>query len=351
MSTPRTGALLLILAVLPGWGCNRKPTPDVSGWSETDGGVRCEGLQHLACTGLYGEGGTGWKTKTVPPEVRPFTPGLQLWSDGLDKSRFLYLPPGTRVDTTRMDEWRFPVGTKLWKEFRWKGRRIETRFLWKRPGGTWLRTTYRWSGDERTALELTDGERNVPGTNGYEIPSQADCLTCHGGRADGVLGFEAIALAHQDARGLTLERLVQEGLLTHAPGQALRIPGAPVDAEALGYLHMNCGVSCHSVNLHALGSTSGLHLRLEAGELGSVEETDTWRTSVGVKSLFQTSGLFGGSHMRVTPGDAKRSTLLNRMAARGDAAQMPPVGTRVVDEQGHALIQRWIDAMPVRAGR
>ncbi|MCY1021284.1 hypothetical protein [Pyxidicoccus sp. MSG2] len=352
MSTPRTGALVLMLMVFSGWGCNRKPAQDAPGWTETDGGIRCEGLQHLACTGLYGEGGMGWATKTVPADVRPFEPGLPLWSDGLEKSRFIFLPPGTRVDSTRMDEWRFPPGTKLWKEFSWKGRRIETRFLWKRPDNTWLRTTYRWSDDERTALEFTDGEQHVPGTNDYEIPSQADCQACHGGRGDGVLGFEAVALAHSGARGLTLERLVQKGLLTHAPGTPPRIPGTPVDAEALGYLHMNCGVSCHNANPTALGSTSGLHLRLEVAELGSVAETDTWRTAVGVKSLFRTSGLFGGDFFRVAPGDVKHSTLLHRVAQRGSAAQMPPLATHVVDERGHALLQRWIEAMPpMRADR
>ncbi|MFP2929391.1 hypothetical protein ACLESO_30175 [Pyxidicoccus sp. 3LG] len=352
MSTPRAGALLLILAVVSGWGCNRRSASESPGWTAVDGGIRCEGLQHLACTGLYGEGGTGWATKTVPAKVRPYEPGLQLWSDGLEKSRFIFLPPGTRVDSSRMDEWRFPVGTKLWKEFRWKGRRIETRFLWKRPDGTWLRTTYRWSDDERTALELTDGEQHVPGTDDYEIPSQVDCRSCHAGREDEVLGFEAVALAHEAARGLTLERLVQEGLLTHAPTEALRVPGAsPVEREALGYLHMNCGVSCHSANREALGSLSGLHLRLEAGELGSVEATDTWRTAVGVKSLFRTSGLFGGDFQRVAPGDVKHSTLLHRVGLRGSAAQMPPLGTRVVDERGRALLQRWIEAMPLRADR
>ncbi|WP_241759169.1 hypothetical protein [Pyxidicoccus parkwayensis] len=351
-STPRAGAFLLMLMVSTGWGCSRKPAPEAADVWTAEGGLRCEGLQHLACTGLYGDAGEGWATKTVPESVRPFTPGLQLWSDGLEKSRFISLPPGTRVDTTRMDEWRFPPGTRLWKEFRWKGRRIETRFLWKRPDGTWLRTTYRWSDDERTALELTDGEQHVPGTNDYEIPRQADCQACHNGRGDGVLGFEAVALAHPEARGLTLARLVQEKLLTQAPATLPSIPGTPVEAEALGYLHMNCGVSCHNANTPALGSTSGLHLRLEVAELGSVAATDTANTAVGVKSLFQTSGLFGGASFRVAPGDVKHSTLLHRMAQRGNAVQMPPLATHVLDERGLALIQRWIEAMPpVRGDR
>ncbi|WP_426754647.1 hypothetical protein [Myxococcus sp. Y35] len=344
MSAPRWSALLLTLTLSFAGGCTR--TPADGGWKEENGGIQCQELQHLACTGLYGAGGKGWAAKAIPPEVRPYEPGLQLWSDGLDKARFIYLPPGTKVETSNPDEWRFPVGTKLWKEFSWKGRRIETRFLWKRPDGSWLRTTYRWSDDEKTALELTSGEKNVPGTEGFEIPSQVDCQSCHRGRADEVLGFEAIALAHEGARGLTLAKLVEEGLLSHPPQDVPRVPGTPVEQAALGYLHMNCGVSCHSGNRMALGSSSGLHLRLEAGELGSAQATDTWRTSVGVKAFFQTSGLFGDSALRVAPGDVARSSVLHRMSQRGGAIQMPPLGTHVVDEQGRALIQRWIESMP-----
>jgi len=347
MSAPRWSALLLSITLSAAGGCTR--TPAEGEWKEANGGIQCQALQHLACTGLYGEGGTGWATKTVPPDVRPYEPGLQLWSDGLDKVRFIFLPPGTKVDTSNPDEWRFPVGTKLWKEFSWKGRRIETRFLWKRPDGSWLRTTYRWSDDGKTALELTGGEKSVPGTQDYEIPSQADCQSCHRGRTDEVLGFEAVALAHEGARGLTLARLVEEGLLSHPPQEVPRIPGTPVEQAALGYLHMNCGVSCHSANRTALGSSSGLHLRLEAGELGTVQATDTWRTSVGVKAFVQTTGLLGGTSQRVAPGDVAHSSLLHRMNQRG-AMQMPPLGTRVVDEQGRSLIQRWIESMPAKKG-
>ncbi|WP_342374810.1 hypothetical protein NVS55_26220 [Myxococcus stipitatus] len=342
---------LSILLVSVAAGCERRSSSEPTGWKAVDGGIVCEGggLQHLACTGLYGEGGKGWGTKTVAREVRAYEPGFQLWSDGLEKARYVYLPPGTRVETSKPDEWRFPPGTKFWKEFRWKGRPIETRLLWKKPNGTWLRTTYRWSDDGKRATELTDGEKKVPdtGTPGHEIPSQTDCVACHGGREDEVLGFEAVSLAHESAKGLTLAKLVEEGLLSHPPEKAPRVPGTPLDQDALGYLHMNCGVSCHNTNPLALGGASGLMLRLEAAELGGVEQTDAWKTSVGVRSFFRTTGLFGDSVPRVAPGDVKRSTMLHRMNARGLPVQMPPLGTHVVDKEGVARVQRWIESLPV----
>ena len=53
-------------------------------------------------------------------------PTEALWSDGAVKRRFIYLPPGTTIDTTNMDEWVFPVGTKFWKEFSVDGRKLRT---------------------------------------------------------------------------------------------------------------------------------------------------------------------------------------------------------------------------------
>jgi hypothetical protein len=42
------------------------------------------------------------------------------------------------------------------------------------------------------------------------------------------------------------------------------------------------------------------------------------------------------------PGDAPSSIVIARMRERGAAAQMPPLGTRHVDREGLALVERWI---------
>ena len=43
--------------------------------------------------GLYAEGSCA----ELAAGVRPFHPRFALWSDGTDKERFVYLPPGTRI--------------------------------------------------------------------------------------------------------------------------------------------------------------------------------------------------------------------------------------------------------------
>ena len=42
-----------------------------------------------------------------------FLPRWQLWSDEAVKRRWIWLPPGSTIDTTNMDHWKFPVGTKV----------------------------------------------------------------------------------------------------------------------------------------------------------------------------------------------------------------------------------------------
>jgi len=46
--------------------------------------------------------------------------------------------------------------------------------------------------------------------------------------------------------------------------------------------------------------------------------------------------------MRIDPGHPDRSGLLQRVASRSPALQMPPLGTALVDQEAVALLERWI---------
>ena len=307
----------------------------------------------LRCTGLYAD----WNTRTIAPNVTEYDPGLHLWSDGAVKTRWVYLPPGTAIDTSDMDEWTFPAGTKFWKQFIVDGVLIETRMLHKVPAapdageyiGAWYLTTYQWSPDGGATSELTVGALNVNDA-GYEIPSQVKCGQCHFGRIDDVLGFEAVSLSSPDAGGLPMRTLIADGLLTDPPDAALTVPGDPTQAAALGYLHANCGVPCHNTGGGEANST-GFHMRLLAGELGSVEATDTYQTGWNqATSGFHADGVID----RLTACDAPQSCVYIRMSHRdpfSDAGydiatppiQMPPIDSHMVDPTGMALVAAWIN--------
>ena len=132
-----------------------------------DGGCPADGAvpDDLSCTGLYAD----WVTKTIAPEAVAYTPGLVFWSDGAVKTRWIYLPPGGVIDTTDMDNWVFPVGTKIWKQFALGGQIVETRLIWKTSSSGWTYLDYLWSADGTSAKRFDDGETNVNGT-AYEIP-------------------------------------------------------------------------------------------------------------------------------------------------------------------------------------
>jgi hypothetical protein len=243
-----------------------------------------------------------------------------------------------------MDQWVFPVGTKLWKEFTVDGKLIETRLLWKQSSG-WYRTTYRWSSDGQDTTELLTGEYDAKGL-AYEVPSQAQCDYCHAGQKDGVLGFSAISLSDPNATGMTLDVLTREHLITDPPATPIVVPGSMLDQAALGFLHINCGMACHNKDYGGAGYT-GSWMRLEVADLGSVQSTDAWITGVNVEpESFVRPGIVA----RIAPGNSSGSAVHFRMGQRNNYSAMPPVDTHVVDEAGLSLIGSWIDSLDAGAG-
>lgn len=300
--------------------------------------------EDLACVGLY----TNVAGKTLAPGVRAFTPAHQLWSDGAQKQRWISLPEGTKIDNTDPDSWQFPIGTKLFKEFSWNGRRVETRVFWKEGDRHWLKGAYRWSADESAATLFAGGEVDVAGHK-YYIPSAKECDQCHKGREERALGFELVSLALPQAQGMSLSVLMKEGLLSVAPPSAtfaIGDDGTGRAAPALGWLHVNCGVSCHNGNSAAEGYSTGLRLRLPADGIDgrSSANFDAIETTVGV--VAETPEW--RNRVRIVKGNP-RSSLLYMLASTRNPSdpkqQMPPIASRVADSEGVMALDAWIRAM------
>src|SRR6187551_698059 len=102
--------------------------------------------QRLSETGLYDASGA------INPRNLFFSPQYPLWTDGAEKTRWVRLPEGARIDVSDIDAWRFPVGTRFWKQFSWNGRKVETRMIWKSGEGEWIFATYVWTEDQSDAL-------------------------------------------------------------------------------------------------------------------------------------------------------------------------------------------------------
>ena len=295
----------------------------------------------LACTGLYAD----FATKEVAASALAYTPSTPLWSDGAQKQRWIELPPGTQIDISNPNEWTFPVGTKLFKEFRLNGKRVETRMFQKEATDFWVYATYAWNSDDSAATINFGGPVPV-GDAGvtWNIPTNDDCDECHRGRQDRILGFEQVGLGLPDAQGLTLAQLAEMGLVTPAPSSvSLTIgdDGTGLDGLALGWIHVNCGVTCHNSNPSAAGYGAGMLLRLDATQLdGSPPDPATWDILSTTLDVPCVSGSLVGEP-RIEPRDAAGSVLYQLIDQRG-ALQMPPIASLVVDTSDVAVVASWI---------
>ena len=307
--------------------------------------------RHLSETGLYAHGG-GFH---VAPGNLPFSPQYPLWSDGAAKARWIFLPPGRTVDARDPDFWMFPAGTKFWKEFRFNGRRVETRLIWH-AGGSWVFAAYAWRPDGSDAdlvgPEGRPGVAEVAPGRFHRIPSLEDCASCHDNPKGPVLGFTALQLSsdrdpgalHAEPLGpgmVTLRTLAERRLLSPLHPKYLdeppRIRAAdPRTRSVLGYLSANCG-TCHQGG----SAIPGVHLDLRQ-PWRILGEPPGLRTTLGQP----TRTVVPGQDTRaIAPGAPESSLVLHRMGTRDPLAQMPPLGTVRVDEDAVAVIRAWIAGM------
>lgn len=286
----------------------------------------------LSETGLYADIAKG----TLATGVRPYDVQYPLWSDGADKERWVYLPPGTKIDTSDMDFWKYPAGTKAWKQFSIGGKRIETRMQYKPTDQStdWVMIAYQWKADGSDAIAVPAGVQNASGTQ-HDIPSTDDCQFCHSNMLDRLLGFNAIQLSHS-LPGLTISELITEKLLSNPPAGPFTIPGNAVERDAIGYLHGNCG-DCHNPNSFLFASVD-MQLWESTKTLDTVKDTTVYRTAVNQPDP-------GATTNRIVPGDPEHSVIYEKMGIRG-SGQMPPIGTEVVDTAGRAKVGAWISSLP-----
>jgi hypothetical protein len=338
----------------------------------------------LSQTGLF----SNMSTQALASGVYPYTPQYTLWADGATKRRWVYLPPGAMIDdTSSMDFWAYPQGTKLWKEFtvNQNGQDIviETRMIQKVGVGLndWYMMAFKWNADHKDAVAVPDGEMSSMGTP-HDIPSKNDCTTCHKAMWDNVLGFSALQLSHdigaaEPTGSVNLAKISQMGWLTTTTAD-FKLPGTPVEQAALGYLHANCGI-CHNVNGKAYLTDVDLDLWTHVDQLATVQTTraylsmvcDQWPAGPPVTGggaqpdKFNPITSCAANHAtgapvqgkiskvakRVTPQDPGTSAMHELMNERGSAfsmSQMPPLATKIVDPTGLGQLDAWINALPLK---
>jgi glucose/arabinose dehydrogenase len=308
--------------------------------------------------------------------LSPLTPGLglipyevnaPLWSDGADKDRWLVLPQGATPTAglpgpvTASDEpsssWDVPVGTVVWKHFRFGTVPIETRAMVRASNG-WQFHSWRWNADGTDAtwipggggsqtFAIPTGPTTVNKT--WTYPTTGQCQTCHQGPTvrDQLLGVQTAQLNRPASWAGGLPQLgifSSTGLLATAldPASspaladvtgltATNIPKQPEPA-ARAYLHGNCS-NCHRPGGSAL---PGVDLRSHV----AFSATGTCLT------VPQAGTVSGAASHIVKPGAPSKSALWLRMNQSPTSQWlMPPVGVSTIDKGGVNLLFDWIASL------
>lgn len=272
--------------------------------------------------------------------VVPYRLNTPLWSDGAEKHRFLYLPPGVKAAANGEGLLNLPVGAALIKTFAFGARKIETRVLLHRADG-WVALPYKWNEAQTEARLALAGARvplTMPGGQAisYAVPNKNQCKECHA-----LSG--AVTPIGPKARNLSAEWLGAQhaaGRLDALPQVARPLPiwearaKAAVADVARGYLDVNCA-HCH--NPASSASNSGLDLRWE--------QSDPIKLGVNKRPVAAGRGA-GNLEFGVVPGDPDHSILLYRMNSLEGGVAMPELGKATVDTDGVAAVRAWIAAMP-----
>lgn len=271
--------------------------------------------------------------------VTPYRLNTPLWSDGAEKLRFVYLPPGAKAKANGEGLLDLPVGAALIKTFAFGARKIETRVLLHRAEG-WVALPYQWNAAQTEAKLVLGGARVAVTTPqgaaiSYSIPNKNQCKECHG--LAGVV--TPIGPKARNLAPAWLAAQVKAGRLDRAPTVAMRLPlwedraHSPAALVARGYLDSNCG-HCH--NPAASASNSGLDLRWEQHD----------PALLGIMKRPVAAGRGAGQNeFDIVPGDPDHSILTYRMASLEGGIAMPELGKATVDGEGVKAVRAWISEM------
>ena len=291
--------------------------------------------------------------------VISYVPASPLWADHARKGRYIVLPGGAQVVPTGDEDWEFPLGTIVVKNFYYvldrrdpdgTTRVMETRLLIREEVDEgWTAHTYVWNDEQTEAERVIAGRRltlNAVDESGvgseivYLVPNTNQCRDCHG-RDDVtvLLGVNTYQLDFETGSGNQLNELVDAGLFSEPPQRsvdALVDPAdemASLDDRARSYLHANCS-HCHRTG--GDGGRSGLDLTSWQEELA--------RFGVCKTPVAAGTGA-GGRSYDIVPGHPDESILLFRMASVDPEIRMPELPSRLPDELGVSLVEEWIEAM------
>jgi uncharacterized repeat protein (TIGR03806 family) len=280
----------------------------------------------------------------------PYALRTPLFSDYAEKQRFMHLPAGASIEVDVTGKLAFPIGTALVKSFGYPTQAgglnvIETRVLLHRADG-WVALPYVWRADGSDA-DLRVGGTRIPihfkkpkGQRmdiSYGVPNKNQCKQCHS--SDGVIMpigpvWQNLVFPRNGDRAAILQSAHFADKELPLEAQWNDLASGALDQRARAYLRVNCG-HCHAPKGSA--SNSGLILDGSARDM----------TAYGIGKRPVAAGRASGDmDFVIEPGRPDRSILINRMKSTDPGIAMPELGRAAVHDEGVALLEEWIAAMP-----
>lgn len=305
--------------------------------------------------------------------VYPYDVNATLWADGSGKGRFFYLPEGTKIARGDDEEWDFPDGAIVIKNFTipldlrqpdGEYRIVETRLL-VRDGGSYDSYTYVWDEEETEATRLSTGTRipysvidaeGEPFEGEYVVPTWPQCRQCHERandfgqgagveRATHLLGLVTpqvdMMVEHEGEMVNQIAWLAEQDVFAdesvttseHPPLVDPLNEAETLEDRARSYMHANCA-HCHRPG--GAAARSGLFLmrwQEDESRLGFCKQP--------VAPGAGTGGLF----FDIVPGNSAESILTFRMNSTDPQIKMPELTNLLVDDFGVELVEDWIDSL------
>lgn len=293
------------------------------------------------------------------PSLLPYDVNLPFWSDHAVKRRWFIIPDGTsKMTWAREGNWTFPTGQIWVKHFDMEmvrgnpatKRRLETRILVKNSTGAYG-VSYRWNEAQTEAtlvpdegesfpLEVTVGESVVSQT--WQIPSRANCLTCHTPQGGHALSSNTRQInlggSINGFAGNQVDLLRLHGFFSNEPAPSAELPrhvranetSVPLEQRVRSYLAVNCAY-CHQP-----GGTAGT--AWDARPEVTLAET-------GLINGEAANNGGDSANKLVVPGSTVHSIVYNRTGALNGFTRMPPIATNQIDQENLALLGAWIEGL------
>lgn len=299
-------------------------------------------------------------------KVLPYQPASELFTDYASKSRFVWMPVGSKANITNPHQIaNLPIGAVLIKNFYYTHlmpnnhrRVIETRLLIHTNNG-WQPFTYVWNSTQTEAFLNDDGEmvhlewKKTPTETihiDYEIPSKQMCFECHHKNFNSdeliPIGIKPYHLNYNYPYSDGLKNQWQKWQETGY----LNPPSITFGESAINYKNtvedlskrvrsffdINCA-HCHRIDASAglLPLKFSFPLTATYDGLGVCDD----RILPGINPDF-----FGQHY--ILPNHPELSLIYHKMNINTSGLLMPPVGRSIINQEALNMMHQWIMNLP-----